>query len=401
MQLFAQLLLGFSSGLPLLAIGSTLKAWLTEAGLDLSTIGFFSLVGMPYTLKFLWAPVFDRFSLPFLGRRRGWILLLQLILSILFCSFFIFDPKTQLQAIAAIAVLIAFISASQDIVVDALRRDSLSDEQMGFGTALFTNGYRLGMLVSGALALYLAESIPWNMVYPIISCSFIIGILGVVIIKEPIQEHLSPSTLKEAVTGPFKDFFTRKNAIFILLFILLYKFGDSLASEMSTPFLLKSGYTKSAIAAIAKTIGLAATLIGALLGGTAMLRLGVVRSLWIFGLLQAVSILTFAFLASIPPSDTALAIVVAFENMCFGMGTTAYSAYMATVCSKRFSASQFALLTSIMGIPRVIFGSSSGVLAEYFGWKGYFIFCATMAIPGMLMLLIIAPWPDSSTKNSE
>lgn len=392
MQLFAQLLLGLSSGLPLLAIGSTLKAWLTESGLELSTIGFFSLVGLPYTLKFLWAPLFDRYSLPFLGRRRGWIAVLQIILSLLFCTLYFIDPKLHLEQLALIALLIAFFSASQDIVIDALRRDSLSDAQLGFGTALFTNGYRLGMLISGALALLLAESLPWTLVYPIISCAFLLGILGIAIIKEPKIDHLQPSTLKEAVVGPFVDFFSRQNALIILLFILLYKFGDSLASEMITPFLLKTGYSKSAIGSIAKTFGLFATLAGALLGGAAMFRLGIERSLWIFGIFQAVSTISFAFLDLVPPSNAALAAVVAFENLCSGMGGTAYGAYMASLCSKRFSASQFALLTSLMGVPRVVFGSSSGILAEHLGWQGYFIFCAALALPGMILLIKIAPW---------
>lgn len=395
MQLFAQLLLGFSSGLPLLAIGSTLKAWLTESGLNLSTIGFFSLVGLPYTLKFLWAAFFDRYSLPFLGRRRGWIIVLQLALALLFSSFFFFDPKDHLQELAFISVLIAFLSASQDIVVDALRRDSLSDEQMGLGSALFINGYRLGMLVSGALALYLAETIPWNLVYPIISTAFVLGSMGVWIIREPENENLAPLSLKEALLGPFQDFFSRIDAVYILMFVLLYKFGDSMASEMTTPFLLKTGYSKADIATIVKSFGLAATLLGALIGGAAMFRLGIAKSLWLFGILQALSIVTFAFLASMSPSNSALAAVIAFENLSFGMGTAAYSAYMATICNKRFSAAQFALLTSIMGIPRVIFGSSSGILAEHFGWQGYFLFCAALALPGMILLMKIAPFSSS------
>lgn len=395
MHLFAQLLLGFSSGLPLLAIGSTLKAWLTDAGIDLKTIAFFSTVAMPYTLKFLWAPLFDRYTLPFLGRRRGWLLLLQALLCLLFGQFFFLNPAQDLTQVAILAFLIALVSASQDIVVDALRRDSLKDEELGFGSALFVNGYRLGMLISGAGALFLSEVVPWNYVYPIVSAAFAIGAFGVFIMKEPQVQGGAPTTLVDAVILPFKDFFSHQNAALILAFIFFYKFGDALASELTVPF-LKVGYSNGEIAAIAKTFGLGATLGGALIGGAAMFRLGIARSLWIFGLLQAVSTIAFAFQAHHAPSRPFLIAVIAFENLASGMGTAAYSAFMASLCNKRFSAAQFALLTSIMGVPRVVFGAATGVLAECLGWDGFFIFCAAAAFPGMLLLQKVAPWGNAA-----
>jgi PAT family beta-lactamase induction signal transducer AmpG len=393
MRFLAQFLLGISSGLPLLAIGSTLKAWLTESGLSLSTIGFFSIIGLPYTLKFLWAPLFDRYSLPILGRRKGWLIIFQLILAALFGFFSVLDPANDLALLSALSLVIAFFSASQDIIVDAIRRDVLEDKELGLGNGFFVNGYRVGMLLSGALALNLAEHMEWSSVYLIIATSFILGVAGTFLVKESqLGLQNTPTSIKQAILEPFHHFFSKKMAVSLLAFILLYKLGDSMASEMTTPFLLKIGYSKAQIGTIAKTFGLGATMFGALLGGWALYRLGFSKALWIFGLLQATSTLGFAYLSSIPAELTSLTTVIAFENLSSGMGTTAYAAFMASLCDRRFSAAQYALLSSIMGVPRVIFGSSTGYLADILGWGGFFVLCTALAIPAMLLLLRICPW---------
>ena len=393
MRFLAQLLLGISSGLPLLAIGSTLKAWLTESGLSIESIGLFSAVGLPYTLKFLWAPFFDRYSLPFLGRRKGWLIVLQLILASLFIVLSFIDPKSSILLFSGCAFLIAFFSASQDIIVDATRRDVLKDNELGLGNGFFVNGYRLGMLLSGALALNLAEAFSWQQVYWFISSSFLIGLAGTFLTTENSSSASSPvSSLRQAILEPFRLFFTKPRALLLLAFILFYKFGDSLASEMTTPFLLQIGYSKANIGTIAKTFGLIATMLGALFGGWVLLKIGYSKSLWIFGLLQAVSTIGFAILGTLPANINSLAMIIGFENLTSGMGTTAYAAFMAYHCDKRFSATQYALLSSIMGIPRVIFGSSTGFLAAELGWSGFFIFCTAMALPGMLLLPKVAPW---------
>lgn len=398
MRFLAQLLLGISSGLPLLAIGSTLKAWLTESGLNLTSIGLFSAIGLPYTLKFIWAPVFDRYTLPFLGRRRGWLLLIQILLACSFAMLSFLNPQNSLTIFASCCLIIAFLSASQDIIVDATRRDVLEDKELGLGNGFFVNGYRLGMLISGALALNLAEHISWQAVYITIGLSFSLGLIGTLITREPdFNNSAHVQSLKSAVVEPFKDFFSRQHALWLLAFILFYKFGDSLASEMTTPFLLQAGYSKASIGNIAKTFGLIATMSGALFGGWVLLKIGFSKALWIFGLLQAVSTLGFAILARLPTDLSYLTAIVAFENLSSGMGTTAYAAFMARLCDRRFSATQYAILSSVMGVPRVIFGSATGYLATQFGWPGFFIFCTAVAIPGMLLLLKVAKWNNKDT----
>jgi PAT family beta-lactamase induction signal transducer AmpG len=385
-------LMGFSSGIPLLLIGSTLRAWMTEEKVDLTVIGIFSLVGLPYALKFLWAPLMDRYVPPFLGRRRGWMLITQIALMAVISVLGFSSPAQMPWRVAVLAFLVAFFSASQDIVVDAYRREVLTDEELGLGSSLGINGYRIALLTSGALALFLADHFPWKVVYLLMAGLILVGIVTTLSASEPRRNITPPGSLKEALVEPFLDYFKRKEALGILAFILLYKIGDQMASDMATPFYLKIGFTKTEIAAIAKTFGLGATISGALLGGILMLRLEINRSLWIFGFLQMISTFCFSLLAQAGPSKPMLAGVIAFENLSGGMGTTAYAAFMASLCNVRFTATQYALLSSLIGIPRVFASAPTGYLAKHLGWSQFFIVCGLAALPGLLLLSHFAPW---------
>lgn len=394
-RMLVVLLMGFSSGLPLLLIGGTLKAWLRTEGVDLATIGFFALVGFPYTFKFLWSPLMDRFTVLGMGRRRGWILAFQLALMVGIGLIALSEPQASLQRMAGLAVLVAFFSASQDITVDAYRREILSDEELGLGSSLAINGYRAAIYVTTAGALILAGTFTWQTTYLIMALLMLVGIGATLCAPEPDTGIAPPRSLREAVVGPFLEFFARKGVMSILAFILLYKLGDSMANEMLNPFYIDMGFSLVEIGTVAKTLALIGTIGGALLGGVIMLKLGISRSLWIFGVLQAVSTACFFFLAQVGKSIPMLATVIGFETLTGGMGTAAYVAFMASITDKRFTATQYALLTSIMGVPRVFAGAVTGILAEYLGWGGFFLFCTVIAIPGLALLHTISPWRDS------
>ncbi len=388
-RMLSMLLIGYSAGLPLLLIGSTLQAWMTDEGVDLTSIGLVSLLGMPYVLKFLWAPLLDRYKLPLFSRRKGWIIFFQvmIVVSILGLSFT--DPKVDLFLVCVCAFLISFFSASQDIVLDAYRREILPDEELGLGSSLYVTGYRLAMLVSGALSLYLADLISWKSVYHWLAVFMLPSILFTFFAPKENDHIPHPPSLKAAVFGPLKDFFSRRGAWVMLLFILLYKVGDSMASNMTTPFILDIGYSKTDIATVAKTFGMMATIIGGIIGGTMMLKLNMRWSLTFFGILQAVSTLGFSFLPSMPVSFLSLAFVIAFENLASGMGTAAYSAYMASLTNKQFTATQYALLSALMGVPRVILSSPTGWMAKQMGWELFFAVCTLIALPGLMLLIAV------------
>jgi PAT family beta-lactamase induction signal transducer AmpG len=386
------MVMGFSCGLPLLLTISVLQAWMKEEGVDLTVIGMMALVGLPYTVKFLWAPLLDRYTLPFLGRRRGWMLVAQLALALAIAGLGYTNPAKSPWMVAFAAFLVTFCSASQDIVVDAYRREDLTDQELGLGSSLYINGYRLGMLLASGGGLIMADYIPFPLVYMIMAMGMVPGIVTTFLAPEPTTPAGVPRTLKDAVLKPMVEYFTRRGALWILAFILLYKIGDTMASAMTTPFYLDIGFTKTQIGAVVKLFGFWATIAGSLMGGICMLRLGIPRSLWIFGILQALSTAGFALLAQIGPSLSWLAGVIAFENLSSGMGTAAYAAFMASITDKRFTATQYALLTSLMGVPRVLAAAPTGLLAKTFGWQGFFIFCTVIALPGMLLLLKVAPW---------
>ena len=386
------LLMGFSCGLPLLLTISVLQAWMKEAGIDLTVIGLMALVGLPYTLKFLWAPFLDRYTLPFLGRRRGWLLIAQLLLVLSIISLAMTDPVTHPAMVALAALAVTFFSASQDIVVDAYRREDLSDAELGLGSSLYINGYRVGMLLASGGGLIMADHVSFSTVYLIMAACMLPGVLTTILAPEPVAAEGKPTSLREAVIQPLIEYFTRSGAIWMLAFILLYKIGDTMASTMTTPFYLDIGFTKTEIGTVVKLFGFWATVAGGLAGGVLMIRLGINRSLWVFGILQALSTAFFAVLAHVGHDISLLSSVIAFENLSSGMGTAAFVAFMASITNKKFTATQYALLSSLMGAPRVFASAPTGFLAKHFGWEAFFIFCALVAIPGMLLLIRFAPW---------
>ena len=395
------LMMGFSCGLPLLLTISVLQAWMKEEGVDLTVIGIMALVGLPYTLKFLWAPFMDRFTLPFLGRRRGWLLIAQVALIFSIAGLGSTDPGNNPWIVAFAAFLVTFFSASQDIVVDAYRREDLSDEELGLGSSLYVNGYRMGMLLASGGGLIMADYIPFSMVYLIMAACILPGVLTTLLAPEPEITLGTPKTIKEAVLDPLVEYFKRQGALWILAFILFYKMGDTMASAMTMPFYLDMGFSKTEIGTIVKLFGFWATIAGALIGGVLMLRLGINRCLWVFGFLQAISTACFALLARIGHSVPALSGVIAFENLSSGMGTAAYMAFMASITNKRFTATQYALLTSLMGVPRVLASAPTGFFAKNLGWVTFFIACTLIAIPGLLLLMKFAPWNSKdATKHA-
>jgi PAT family beta-lactamase induction signal transducer AmpG len=399
-RMLVALLMGFASGLPLLLTMGVLQAWMKEKGVDLTWIGMITLVQLPYTWKFIWAPILDRYTLPFLGRRRGWLLIAQLALVLAIVALGYSDPVEHVTLMIVAAVLVAFFSATQDIVIDAYRREDLPDEELGLGSSMYIYGYRLGMLLASGGGLIMADHMPFSMVYLIMAACMLPGILTTLLTPEPGAAAGVPQTMKEAVIHPLVEYFSRNNAVWILIFILLYKIGDTMASAITTPFYLDIGFSKTDIGAVVKLFGTGATLGGAFLGGLILLWLGINRSLWIFGVLQALSTACFALLARIGYSIPALSGVIAFENLSSGMGTAAFVAFMASITNKKFTATQYALLTSLIGIPRSLASSVTGFMAKTIGWEGFFIFCALVAIPGMLMLVKFAPWNSRSSAEA-
>jgi PAT family beta-lactamase induction signal transducer AmpG len=390
---------GFTSGLPLFILISLLPAWLSSSGMDLKTIGLFALIQFPFTWKFIWAPLFDRFSFG-MGRRRGWLIIFQLLLLTTICSFGFIDPRSQLTIIAIISTVIAFFSASQDIVIDAYRRELLSDHELGIGNAIHVNAYKISSLIPGSLALILADSFDWEFVFIITGLFMLPGIFMTLLIKEPILKYGTPKTIKEAVIEPFKEFKNRKGikgAFLILLFIFLYKIGDSMATALATPFYLDLGFSMTEIGVIAKNAGLWPGIIGGLAGGIWMIKLGINRALWVFGFMQMFATLSFAWLALSGDSNIILAITVGLEFFAAGLGTTAFIAYIAKTTHPKYTATQFALFTGLASVPRTFTNASTGYLVEFFGWYHFFIFCFLIAIPGMLLLFKIAPWNQSKS----
>ncbi len=399
-RMLVALLMGFASGLPLLLTGSVLQAWLKDGGVDLVRIGLFALVGLPYTLKFLWSPLFDRYALP-LGRRRGWLALIQLAAAGALLLLSMAQPTAgHLWLVTLACLLVAFFSASQDIVVDAYRRESLPEAELGLGSALYVNGYRIGMLLAGGGGLILADWMSFEAMYRLMAAFMAACVLVTLLAPEPPLPEGRPRNLRDAVVLPFRDYFTRDGAWLILTFILLYKLGDTMASAMTTPFYLDLGYTKTEIGAVVKLFGFWATIAGGTLGGIWILRAGMHRALWLFGFGQMISTFGFVVLAQLPPNEAALAAVVAIENLTAGMGTAAFVGFMAALTDRRFTATQYALLSSLMGVPRVLLSAPTGWLAQTMGWSGFFLLCALLAIPGLLLLrwvtrLAAAPQPPN------
>lgn len=401
---------GFTSGLPLYVLISLLSAWLREGGVDLKAIGLLTLVQLPYTWKFLWAPACDRYGFRSLGRRRSWMLISQIALLILLPFFGMFVPKDDLLLISGLAVLVAFLSASQDIAIDAFRRQLLLDSEQGLGNVIHVNAYKIASLVPGSLSLILADHLPWSVVYGITALFMLPGIALTLTVSEPDSFSQPPRTLRQAVSEPFKEFIERdgwKTALFTLAFMLLYKLGDTLATALITPFYLDLGYSKTEIGLIAKNAGLWASVAGGIVGGVWMTYIGLYRALWLFGALQAVVILGFAWLATAGHTLLGLGIVIASESFGMGLGTAAFVAFVATTTHPAYAATQFALFSSLSATPRTLANAFAGYLVEggdirFFdttlfhfealGWEQFFWVCFVLALPGMLLLVKIAPW---------
>lgn len=386
-RMLVSFIMGFAGGLPLLLTGSLLQAWMVQDHIDLGTIGLFALVGLPYTLKFLWAPIMDRYVPALLGRRRGWLLIWQIALTGAIALLAFSSPANMLYVTALAALLLSFFSASQDIVIDAYRRETLSDDEQGMGASLYVSGYRLGMLLASSGGLIMANFMPYQYVYLIMAFTMACCIFGTVYAREPEMKLGHPTTLKEAVFDPFLEYFNRDYAFAILGFILLYKIGDIMATQMTTPLYLSLGFNTEEIGLIGKLFGFWAIIGGTLLGGVVIMRIGIYASLLWFGVLQGISTAGFAVLSLVGHSNALLAAVVAFENLSLGLGTAAYIGFMASLTNKKFTATQYALLTSFMGIPRVFAAAPTGYLAESIGWPTFFIFCSLSAIPGLLLLV--------------
>ena len=395
---------GFTSGLPLYLLLNLLPAWLRSEGVNLKTIGFFALIQFPYTWKFLWSPLLDRYAIPWLGRRRGWTLLMQIGLRLCIGLLGGLSPGTTIVPVLWLAGLVALFSATQDIALDAYRRELLGESELGLGNAVHVNAYRIAGLVPGSLSLILADILPWSQVFWITAAFMRPGMVMILLVSEPLASQAAPKTLRQAVVEPFHEFIGRagvRGALLVLAFIFLYKLGDSLCTALATPFYLDMGFTKTDIGLIAKHAGLWPAVIGGLLGGLWMVRLGINRALWLFGVVQLVSIFGFAWLAWLGPHSVigldqrlALATVIGVEALGVGLGTAAFVAFIARATHPAYTATQFALFTSLAAVPRTVINASAGWLVENLGWFNFFLLCVVLAVPGMLLLFRVAPWNE-------
>lgn len=386
---------GFASGMPLYVLFQLVPAWLKDGGVSLTEIGLFALVGIPYTWKFVWAPLMDRWIPPFLGRRRGWMLICQLALLLSIGILGSFEPARSTWLIAWLAAAVAFFSASQDVALDAYRREILPDEELGLGSAIHVQAYRISSLVPGSLSLILADTLPWSTVFWITAGFMAIAVIMTLAVTEPDSELPTGTGLRQAIVAPFAEYLDRRGwggLLLVLGFMFFYKIGDNMATALATPFYLDMGFSKTQIGLVAKHAALWPAIFGGLVGGLIMIKIGINRALWLFGVVQVVSILGFAILANNGPILWMLAAVISFEYLGVGMGTAAFTAFIARETSKTFAATQFALFTALAALPRTFANASTGMIVEQVGWVSFFLLCAILAIPGMLMLLWVAPW---------
>ena len=400
-HMFICVLTGFASGLPLYFLIQLVPAWLRSEGVGLTEIGLFALVGFPYNWKFVWAPLMDRYVPPFLGRRRGWMLITQIGLIISIAALGFIDPVFSVGLVAYGAAAVAFCSASQDVVLDAYRRELLHDDELGLGNAIHVQAYRLAGLVPGSIGVILGDYLPWSTVFIVMAGFMMIAVVATIWIEEAVDASVAPLSLRAAVVEPFREFVNRKgwaSALYLLLFLFLYKLGDNMATALSSPFYLDLGFTLTEIGTIAKTASLTAAIIGGLAGGVIMIRLGINRALWLFGVVQVLSILGFAALAEIGPNRMALAGVIVFEYLGVGLGTAALTAFIARATMPAYAATQFALFTALAALPRTFANATTGIIVESVGWTNFYLLCTAVAIPGMVMLLKVAPWSESKSE---
>jgi PAT family beta-lactamase induction signal transducer AmpG len=389
--------------MPLYVLISLVPAWLRTEGVGLKEIGFFALIGLPYIWKFVWSPLLDRYSLSLFtykpGLRRSWMLSTQVLLLVTIGTLGFLDPLTQLWPIAWLCLGIAFLSATQDIVLDAYRRQILPDQELGLGNSIHVNAYRVGGLIPGSLSLVLSDFLPWETVFLITAAFVLAGIALTLSIKEPPRAHQQPTTLQAAIVEPFNEFFSRQGiqqALLILAFMLLYKLGDSMATALATPFYLDMGFSKTEIGIVAKQAALWPMIIGGIAGGILMLKIGINRALWLFGFVQIISILGFAVLARVGGGLWLLGLVIGFEYLGVGLGTAAFVAFIARTTNPAFAATQFALFTALTAVPRTVASAATGIIVEGVGWENFFYMCTLIAIPGMLLLFKVAPWNEET-----
>lgn len=380
----------FSSGLPILLIGSTLKIWLKRENIDIGVIGYFGWAALAYSLKFIWAPVLDRYALTKWGRRKSWMLLTQVLLAIFIAGMGFINPQTNLPLLAVFAVIVGFLSATQDIAIDAYRREYLTDEELGIGSSMNIYGYRIAMLVAGGLGISMVGTEPfnlgWGTLYFIMALFMGVGIITTFFAPEPEVEGPPPRTLRESVVEPFREFLTRRGALLLLAFVFLFKFGDAVGGAMLNPFYVEMGYTNANIGVIAKTFGMISTLFGFFIGGLGVYYFGITRSLFIFGILQIVSTAMPSLILYTGPQIWSLATVVISEDVSQAMGTSAFIAYMQTLSNRRYTATQYAILSSVASLGRNFFSGFAGDMVKGMGWEGYFYSCAVLGIPGLLVL---------------
>jgi MFS transporter, PAT family, beta-lactamase induction signal transducer AmpG len=394
-KMLACLFIGFASGLPLYLLIQLVPAWLRGGGVDLSTIGLFGIILFSYNWKFVWSPLMERFTPPFLGKRRGWMVITQIPLIGLTAMLLLLNPSSQIGLIALVVGLIGFFSASQDIVLDAYRRELLDDHELGMGSSVFINAYKFSSLIPGGLSLIIQDMFSWQWAIAVALIFLFVGLITSFCLKELKASSYQPLTLRDAVVKPFKEFFNRnglKQACYVLLFLILYKLGDNMAVALETPFFYDLGFTGTEIGTVAKLSKLWAAIVGSILGGAILVYYGLNRSLWIFGVFQIFSILGYAFLAQSGNQLWVLFFAVSLEYLGVGLGTVGLATYMAKITSKQFTATQFALLSSIAAVPRTFAGASTGFIIQEVGYYSFFLICFACAIPGMLLLLKIAPF---------
>lgn len=387
------LFLGFASGLPLFLTGSTLKAWMTDEKLSLATIGLFSFVTLPYSLKVFWAPFLDRFSLPGLGRRRGWMLVMQAGMALALARLALTQPHLDLLRVVLLALAVAVTSATFDIAVDAWRAEALDQKHLGLGNSVHIAAYRVAMLVSGGLALILADKLGWRATYLAMAGLTVLGMAGTWLAENTDAVARAPRTLREAISGPLKDLLQRRGIVYLLAFAVFYKLGDWLAESMTIPFLLRGmGFTKTEIGFVQKTTAMVAIILGGLLGGWMLTRMSLRKALWICGFVQAGSILGFWAISLLGRHLPLLVAANTLENLAYGMGGSAFAALLMGACNRSYTGTQYALFSALMALPRTLFAGLTGFMADWYGWKLYFPVCAAAAIPGLLLLLLWDRW---------
>lgn len=395
---------GFASGMPLYVLIQLIPGWLRTEGVDLVTIGLFTIVTLPYTWKFVWAPILDRYRLPFLGRRRGWTLASQVLLLLTIVQYGTLDPTRDLTIVVWLVFATSLFGATQDILLDAYRRELLSDDELGTGNSIFVNAYRVSSLVPGSLAFVLADVLPWSAVFWIVGSFMAVGIVTTLLVPETADESVAPQSLREAVVEPFHEFFQRdslKSALAVLSFLVLYKLGDNMAVALQTPFFIDMGFTLTEIGTVAKFAILGSSIVGTAIGGLLMLKLSLNKALWLFGFVQIFSILGYAALAKIGNNLYALFAAASFEYLGVGLGAVALWAFMAKQTNTRFTATQLALLTSLTAVPRTLANASTGFIIEAIGYFNFFLLCVAVAVPGLLLLTRVAPWSQTDEAINE